>query len=131
MSKWSWGFHSLRGCIYPGGRCFHLLCVSETQDGVWQARSGVGVSSSYGAESTRGTTALWMEWKIYQRIHYTGLGPILPEGGDIVGFSRGAVPAARASPPDWPRPGGGWENAVMEVICLLYYKRENRCASRA
>ena len=69
-----------------------------------------------------------------------GWGPILPVCGEIVGFPRGATPAARASPPDWPRAGAGgalgqwdWgsENAGMEVICLLYYKRKNRRASRA
>ena len=55
---------------------------------------------------------------------------ILPGCGDIVGFPRGATPAARASPPHWPMAGGGgrlgqwdWdsENAGMKVICLLYF----------
>ena len=60
-------------------------------------------------------------------------GPILPVSGEIVGFPRGGTPVPRASPPDWPRAGGGgalgqwdWgsENAGMKVICLLYYKRK-------
>ena len=60
-------------------------------------------------------------------------GPVLSVCGEIVGFPRGATPTARASPPDWPRAGGGgalgqwdWvsENAVMKVICLLYYTSE-------
>ena len=59
-----------------------------------------------------------------------GWGPVLPVCGEIVGFPEGATPAARASPPDWPRAGGGgalgqWdsgsENVGMKVICLLYY----------
>ena len=58
-----------------------------------------------------------------------GWGLILPGYGEIVGFLRGATPAARASPSDWPWAGGGatlgqwdWgsENAGMKVICLLY-----------
>ena len=60
-------------------------------------------------------------------------GPIFPVRGEIVAFPRGATPAARASPPDWSRVGGGralgqldWgsENAGMKVICLLYCIRQ-------
>ena len=55
---------------------------------------------------------------------------ILPGCGDIVGFPQGATPAARASPPHWPRVGGrgrlgqwDWdsENAGMKAICILYF----------
>ena len=68
-----------------------------------------------------------------ERLLNRGWEPILPVRGEIVGFPRGATPAARASPPDWSRVGGGralgqldWgsENAGMKVICLLYYIRQ-------
>ena len=36
-----------------------------------------------------------------------GWGPILSGCDGIVGFPRGATPAARAAPPHWPRAGGG------------------------
>ena len=36
---------------------------------------------------------------------------IIPECGGIVGFPRGATPAARASPPRWPRAAGGGGSA--------------------
>ena len=58
-----------------------------------------------------------------------GWGPILPVCDEIVEFPRGATPAARASPPHWPRVSEGgrlgqwdWdeENAGMKVICQLY-----------
>ena len=54
---------------------------------------------------------------------------ILPGCCEIVGFPRGATPAARASPPHWPRAGVGgrlnqwdWgsEKARMKVICLFH-----------
>ena len=65
-----------------------------------------------------------------ERLLNRGWGLFLPVCGEFVGFPRGATPVARASPPDWPRTGGGgalsqWdcgsENAGMKVICRLYY----------
>ena len=65
-------------------------------------------------------------------------GPILPVCGEIVRFPGGATPAARTSPPHWPRAGGGgalgqwdWgsENAGMKVICLFYYGYYNKTVS--
>ena len=57
-----------------------------------------------------------------------GCGPIIPGCGETVGgVPRGATPAARASPHDWPRAGRGealgqwdWgsENAGMKAIRL-------------
>ena len=58
-----------------------------------------------------------------------GWGSMLPGCGEMVGFPRGATPAARALIPDWPRASGGGalgqrdlgsENAGMNVFCLLY-----------
>ena len=53
-----------------------------------------------------------------------------PGAAGLGGLSPGATPAARASPPDWRRKGGGggslgqwdWgsENAGMKAIRLLY-----------
>ena len=67
-------------------------------------------------------------------MHGPGMGPISSCAAGLGGLSRGATPAARASPPDCPRNGGrgalgqwdwGSENAGMKAIvgcvCLLYY----------
>ena len=76
-----------------------------------------------------------------------GWGLILPVCGEIVGFPQGATPAARASPSDWSRAGGGgalgqwdWGSEIAGVkgICLLYYiayppnfiLRSNSCSSK-
>jgi len=66
-----------------------------------------------------------------------GWGPLLPGCVGIVGFPRGAPPAARAAPPQRPRAGRGGrlgqldlgsENAGIKVICLLCYIRDDAAA---
>ena len=84
-----------------------------------QFRPGISPFSSPGCRSCRCMEGcLNLGWE-----------PILPGCDEIVGFPRGATPAACSSPPHWPRAGGGalgqWdsgsENAGIKVICLLYY----------
>ena len=120
------------GCepILPVVRWLYVRSQANEQLG-----SGVGVSTPCGAVSTRRITAFapgGRNCTCIEGFLNRGWAPILRGCGEMVGFPRGATPAASPSPPDWPRAGGGgtlgqrdWgsENAGMKVIYLSYYIR--------
>ena len=79
-----------------------------------RSAGGSGVSTPCGAVSTRGyffPSPGSRSCRCMEGFLNRGWGLIFPGCGGIVRFLRGATPVARASPPDWPKTGGGRPSA--------------------
>ena len=95
--------------IVPGWRWLYARAPANQH-----SSGGVGVNTPWGAVSTRGTTVFvsgFSEFRCMEGFLNRGWVNILPGCDEIVGLPGGAIPAVRASPPHWPRPGAGGASA--------------------
>ena len=132
--------------ILPGVRW--LLCTNPSQSATGQCGWGFHtVRGGFDPGGSPFSSPRCRSCRCIEGLLNRGWGPILPVCGEIVGFPQGATPAARASPSDWSRAGGGgalgqwdWGSEIAGVkgICLLYYiayppnfiLRSNSCSSK-
>ena len=91
--------------ILPGVRW--LLCTNPSQSATGQCGWGFHtVRGGFDPGGSPFSSPRCRSCRCMEGLLNRGWGPVLPVCGEMVGFHRGATPAASASPPDWPRADG-------------------------